>query len=208
MRTLIVVLLSINLVIATEPIDHLTLAADHLDRGETPQAITHLTVHVRSHPDEVMSRAYLAELHFRQKNLRESQAEFEKVIAAAQGMKGKPYEHLIHCHTRLMSIAEEQGDTYREQLHRGIGLWRLVEKWNKDDTTSESTLTQALEALQQAKRARPQDARVQLYLAEVTLKLKQPDAAKVHIAAAKSAAPGGLTASEETRLMCLLNAER
>jgi tetratricopeptide (TPR) repeat protein len=185
--------------------DHLALAAEHLDRGELSKAITHLTAHVRTHPDEVMTRAYLAELLFQSKRYDEAAAEFEEVIAAAQPMTGKPHDHLVHCHTRLMSIAEERGDEYREHLHRGIGLLRLVERWEGDskrreDNASEATLVQALSELKAAEREKPKDARVHFYFAEVSSRLGQTAAASASVRKANALPPIGMTVNERQRL--------
>jgi len=189
-------------VLGTEP-DHLALAAQHLDRGEAPQAITHLTVHVRSHPREAMTRAYLAELLFQSQRHAEAAVEFEAFIAQAQRMTGKPHDHLVHCHTRLMGVAAASGDDYREHLHRGIGLWRLVLRWDADraDTASSiDTLRQAHDALTEAAQRRPHDARVCLYLAEVATRLNQSERAAAAWRKAKAQPPLGLTPAEQERL--------
>jgi lipopolysaccharide biosynthesis regulator YciM len=200
--------LSLLLFAGVDPLnepDHLALAAEHLDRGNSSKAIAHLTAHVRSHPDEVMTRAYLAELLFQSKRYDDAAAEFEEVIAAAQAMTGKPHDHLVHCHTRLMNIAEERGDDYREHLHRGIGLLRLVERWDADPkrhdaNVSEATLVQALSELKAAEREKPKSARVHFYIAEVSSRLGQTAAMSDSVRKAKTLPAIGLTTNERQRL--------
>ncbi len=192
------------LIAGAEP-DHLALAAEYLDRGDSSQAIEHLSVHVRSHPQEAMTRAYLAELLYRANRNNEAATEFESFVSLAQSMTGKPQDHLVHCHTRLMNLAAANGDDYREPLHRGIGLYRLVLRWDadparKDAAVAETTLLQALEALKNAALARPKDARVQLYIAEVATRLNQRATAQGAIRKAKSLAAIALTPTERERL--------
>lgn len=194
----------------TEPVvekDHLSLAAEKLDRGDDAAALPHLKAHVKAHPDAVMIRAYLAELHLKLGNATASRTEFERVIAAAQGSPpGPARRHLVHCHTRLMEIAQADEDAFAEQLHRGIGLLLLVQQWDadperQDETASEQTLSKAAAALRKARDERPADARVNLYLAEVYERLGSHSAAKAASRAAKAALPdANLTTWERERI--------
>ena len=194
----------------TEPVvekDHLALAAERLDRGDDAAALPHLKAHVKAHPDAVMIRAYLAELHLKLGNAPAARTEFERVVADAQGAPpGPARRHLVHCHTRLMEIAQADDDAFAEHLHRGIGLLLLVQQWEsdperRDDVASEQTLSKAAAALRKAKDDRPADARVNLYLADVYDRLGSASAAKAARRAAKAALPdGSLTAWERERL--------
>jgi tetratricopeptide (TPR) repeat protein len=194
----------------TEPVvekDHLALAAEQLDRGDDAAALPHLKAHVKAHPDAVMIRAYLAELHLKLGNPTASRTEFERVIAAAQGAPpGPARRHLVHCHTRLMEIAQADDDAFAEHLHRGIGLLLLVRQWDydperRDDVASEQTLSKAAAALRKARDERPGDARANLYLADVYERLGSPSAARAARRGARAALPdASLTAWEVERI--------
>jgi predicted Zn-dependent protease len=166
----------------TEP-DHLALAAAHLDRGEESAALPHLMAHVQARPNAVMIRAYLAELMLKLGKLDESWLHFERYTRDAHGMPGQPQKHLVHCHTRLMEIAQQRNDAYAEALHRGIGLTLMVRQWEaepvgEDRTLGEQTLTNAAAALREATRLRPTEPKGYLYLSEVLGRLGQPSAAR------------------------------
>lgn len=191
-----------------EETDRLALAADHLDRDDTPGAIVHMAAHVRAHPTEVMTRAHLAELQFRTKQFDESRQQYEQFVADAQPMTGKPKSHLLHAHTRLMQMADEQCDRYAENLHRGIGLVCLVQQWDAnpertDAAMTTETLVKAAAALRAARDEQPTDARVLLYLHEVYRRLGQPSAARAALRAARSANPVRLTPTEAEKLASL-----
>ena len=191
--------------LAAAAADGLSRAADCLDRGDRAGAAAHLAAHAKAHPDQVMVRAYLAELLFQLKRPAEAAGEFERFVAAAQPMTGPPHKHLVHCHTRLMAIAGADGDVFREHLHRGIGLLLLVKEWDadparRDGDMAAETLKKAADALREAKAERPTDARANLYLAEVYLRLGQPGAARSAARAARAGVPYGLTPAEAERL--------
>ena len=175
--------------------DHLTMAAEKLDRGDEAGALGHLRAHVAAHPDAVMIRAYLAELHLKLGNREESRGEFERVVGTAQHAKSGPARrHLVHCHTRLMEIAQTEDDAFAEQLHRGIGLWLLVREWDadperRDETAAEQTLAKAASALRKAKEEKSGEARANLYLSLVLDRLGQPGAANSARRAARVALP-------------------
>ena len=128
--------------------DNLARAAACLDRGDSVGAVPHLAAHVKAHPDQVMVRAYLAELLFKLKRFDAAAGQFERFVAEAQPMTGPPRTHLVHCHTRLMQAAESAGDAYRESLHRGVGLLLLVQQWDakpetRDEEAAMATLRKA-----------------------------------------------------------------
>jgi Tfp pilus assembly protein PilF len=172
-----------------EPVeaDHLALAAACIDRGDEPAAVTHLSAHVKTRPDAVMIRAYLAELLLKCGRPADARAQFERFTRDAAGQDGKPRQHLVHCHTRLMEIAERDGDRYAEHLHRGIALLLLVRQWEGESRSPspratpeliEPTLAKAAAALRQAAEKRPTHPRPRVYLAEVYDRLGQPSAAR------------------------------
>jgi len=191
-----------------EDTDRLALAANHLDRDDTAGAIVHMAAHVRAHPSEVMTRAHLAELQFRTMQFDESRQQYEQFVVDAQPMTGKPKSHLLHAHTRLMQMADEQSDRYAENLHRGIGLVCLVQQWDAnpgrtDATMATETLVKAGAALRAAREEQPTSARVHFYLHEVYRRLGQPGAARAALRAAQAANPIGLTPTEAAKLASL-----
>jgi hypothetical protein len=185
--------------------DALARAAACLDRGDDVAAVPHLTEHVRLHPDEVMTRAMLAELLFRLHRYPAARTEFERVVVDAQEMTGKPRDHLVHCHTRLMQVAEADGDEFAEQLNRGIAMLLLVKKWDTDedradDRATEAALGKAVKALRAAKAERPDDPRVNLYLVEVYERMRLAASARGSRSAVVFGSPFALTPGERNRL--------
>src|SRR5205823_3922810 len=125
------------------------------------------------------------------------------VVAEAAGEPAR--DHLVHCHTRLMQMAEADGDGYAEHLHRGIGLLLLVRRWDadparRDEAAAEATLGKAVRALREAKEEKPTDPRVNFWLAEAYDRLGQPSAARAARRAARVPAPFALTRFERDRL--------
>jgi hypothetical protein len=166
--------------------ESLDQAATCIERGDAASAVDHLNRHLKRFPEQIMIRAYLAELLLKMKKLPDAQDQFERFIAAAQeadpGAPGR--EHIVHCHTRLMEIAQEREDAYAEHLHRGIGMVllarRLVEGAADDDDADvfcERLLCKAATELTKAAKARPDEPRPHWYLAEVWTMLEQPHAA-------------------------------
>jgi hypothetical protein len=191
--------------LAAAATDGLSRAAECLDRGDRPGAAAHLAAHVKAHPEQVMVRAHLAELHFQLKQYRSAAAEFDRFVADAQPMTGPPHEHLTHCHIRLMAIAHIEGDSFAENLNRGIGLWLLVKEWDadpsrRDEGMAAATLKQAAETLREARADRPMDPRVNLYLAEVYVRLGQAGPARAAVRTARAGIPWLLTPAEAERL--------
>lgn len=186
----------------TEEVDHLAKAAACVDRGDEPAAVPHLQAHLAARPDAVMIRAYLAELLLRTGKSAEAREQFERFTRQACGTSGAAGQHLVHAHTRLMEIAEAGGDTFGEQLHRGIAMVLLVRKWDAEPPVdggqlAESTLAQAGRALREAERRKSADPRAAVYLAEVYERLGQPGAARAAARRATAMLPDAeLTAAE------------
>ncbi len=187
-----------------EPADHLALAANCIDKGDSPGAVGHLKNHLEQRPDAPMVRAYLAELLFQAQKYAEAKPEFERFLTEATGRGGAVEKHRIHVHTRLLEIAHETDDPFREQLHRGIGLLLMVEQWDRepapdDGVLAETTLAKALAALREAGKLKANDPRVPLYQAEVQSRLGQSSAARSSILAAKKLLPDASFGVEELR---------
>jgi tetratricopeptide (TPR) repeat protein len=186
--------------------DALTQAAECLERGDESAAVPHLRVYVKAHPDAIMVRAHLAELLFRAGRHAEARGQYDRTVADAQRATGPAKGHLVHCHTRLMAIAEATDDAFHEQLHRGIGLVLLVERWDadperRDQVVAEQTLAKAVAALRAAKDARPTDPRANLYLGDALARLGQASAARAAYRAARAGLPDPeVTPAERERI--------
>lgn len=158
------------------------MAANCLERGDEASALPHLTAHVTARPDAIMIRAYLAELLLKLGRADEARSHFERYVHDAGRLGGASETQLVHCHTRLMELAQQADDEYREHLHRGVGLLLLVRQWeaepDRDMSLAEPTLAKAAEALREAVRLRPTDPSIFLYLSDVYARLGQPSAAR------------------------------
>jgi uncharacterized protein HemY len=160
--------------------DGLSLAAGCIEQGDQAGAVGHLSRHIKAHPDQIMIRAYLAELLVKMKRWPEAQEQYERFIAAAQLDDGPPRKHILHCHTRLMEIAQDRDDAYGEHLHRGIGMVLLARQLDASVGTAvepgfrERLLCKASTELTKASRLRRDEPRPHCYLAEVWTKLDQP----------------------------------
>lgn len=179
--------------------DALTLAAECLQRGEKQAAAIHLEAHVRRHPDQPMFRAHLAELLWKLDRGADARAHFERFVADAQDGAGPVRGHLVHCHTRLMEIARDDGDRYAEAFHRGAGLLRLAEQ----GAAGEEVLCQAVKALIEARDLRPGDPRPLAYLALAHARAGNPRAAQVARAAARNAPMSASLTPAERRGLAL-----
>ncbi|MGL4419722.1 MAG: hypothetical protein ACRCZF_03570 [Gemmataceae bacterium] len=187
-------------------IDRLDRAAACIAAKDGRGAVEHLHAHVQEHPEQVMVRAYLAEQLFRLSEFPRAKAEFTQFIADAQNEAetGPVSAHRTHGHTRLMSIYETQGDTYRENLHRGIALVVMVETWNpteRDTATANTALRKAIEALNAARDERPACGRTALYLADAYRLLGQSVPSQQALWVARRATPIEFTDAEKRRLL-------
>ncbi|HEY2784770.1 MAG TPA: tetratricopeptide repeat protein [Fimbriiglobus sp.] len=186
--------------------DSLALAAACLNRGDDATAATHLTDYVNHHPDEYMTRAMLAEILYRTNRYPEAREEFERVVTDAPPATGKLRERLIHCHTRLMQIAESSDDPFGEHLHRGIAMILLVQQWDadpvrRDEQAAEATLGKAVKALKEAQADRPTDPRVHLYLSDAYRRFGVASAERAARSSARNAAPFDLSPDERRRIV-------
>jgi uncharacterized protein HemY len=188
-------------ILAAAGTDHLSRAADCLQRGDRATAAAHLGRHVRTFPDQLMVRAHLAELLFGEQRFREASDQFERFVADAQMTDGPPRTHLAHAHTRLMQAAEATGDSFREPLHRGIALAKLADRWPADEPTTRDALARAAASLREAAAERPTDPRPWAYLADVYSRLGQVGPAAAAAQAARERPPAGLTAAEKRSLL-------
>ncbi len=173
--------------------NHMSLAAAYLEAGNDEAACVHLAKYVAAHPEHVIIRSHYAELLLRLHRCRDARREFELFVAAAQDQADAMARHLVHCHTRLMEIAELEEDDYAAHLHRGIGLYRLAcERVGVGDPEGElpveGLLCKAAIELAQARDQRPREARPCWYLYKVWAHLAQKQAALLWLRRACEAA--------------------
>ena len=157
-----------------------------------------------------MIRAYLAEILFKQKRYLDAQDHFEHFIADAQNVEGPARKQILHCHTRLMEIAQERDDSYGEHLHRGIGFVLLARQLETASAGGEAEpgfrerlLCKASAELTRAAKLRPDEPRPPCYLFEVWTKLDQPRSADKSLRTAKHLAALLPLAPSEQRALVL-----
>lgn len=173
---------------------HLSLAAAYLEKGDEAQACPHLAAYLQAHPEQLLVRVNYAELLLRQRRPHEARDQFERFQADAQEQGPLAADHLIHCHTRLLEIAEAQDDGYAEHLNRGIGLYLLAGKRAtlpepEGELSTEGLLCQAAAELTLARRQRPDEARPCWYLHAVWSRLAQHGPAQRWLKQADALAP-------------------
>lgn len=192
---------------------HLSLAAAHLELGDDAGACPHLARYVEACPDQIMVRGHYAELLFRLKHMPEARAQFERYVIDAQEDGGPAANNLLHCHSRLMEIAESIEDEYFEHLHRGIGLLLLARARaaiaaDGHDPVQESLLCKAAGELTLAHEQRPEEARPCWYLYECWAALAQRQPAARWLGLAHAAAPFTYLSPAEQRSLRLAVADR
>jgi tetratricopeptide (TPR) repeat protein len=174
------------------PRTYLSSAAACLENSDEAGARPYLARYVAARPDDLMVRAYYAELLARLHETQAARAEFERLDA--EGQDRLPRKQLIHCHTRLATLAATEEDDYAEHLHRGIGLYLLGQARAalpdpEGELSVEGLLCRAAAELTKARERRPEEARPRWYLHEVWARLGQHQPATRWLYAADSAAP-------------------
>ncbi|MGL4549752.1 MAG: tetratricopeptide repeat protein [Gemmataceae bacterium] len=181
---------------------HLGLAACCLAQGREPDAAGHLQDYLAACPGHFLIRWHLADVLLRLARPGEARGQLERFLVAAQLHPALAGDQVISCHTRLMEIAEQQGDDYAEHLNRGIGLFLLAgRKAELADPASrrgaEELLCKAAAELTLSELTRPDEARPAWYLHRVWSALAQRHPARRWLhAAARRATPGTLTPAE------------
>jgi tetratricopeptide (TPR) repeat protein len=185
----------------------LSLAAAYIQRGDEAGAARHLAQYVAAFPEQHVARAHYAELLLRLQRPQEARAQFERLVADVQDVPELALKHLVHCHSRLMEIAEAEGDEYAEHLNRGIGLYLLARERaglpdpEEGDLSVESVLCKAAGELTMARMARRDEARPCWYLYAVWSRLDQRQPALRHLREADAtAAFSSLTPAERRDL--------
>ena len=186
--------------------DYLGQAAQCMEKGDQAGAVPLMLKQIEAHPDQIMIRAYLAELLVRLKKNPEAKEQFEAFISEAQQTEGPAKKHLVHCHTRLMEIAQECNDDFTEKLHRGIGLYLLAKQHalideNEDPGQTQQLIFKAIHELEAAQKMHREDARPSWYLYECWTMLNQPRPAEKALHEAQVNAPfSKLTPGENREL--------
>jgi tetratricopeptide (TPR) repeat protein len=175
-------------------VNHLSLAVAYLEKKDQKEACVHLAIYVDARPDEPGIRARYAELLSRLHRISDARSEFERSIARAQEQGAPAANQLLHCHGRLVQIAEEAEDAYAEHLHRGIGLYQLARKRvtlpDPDGVLpTEGLLCKAAAELTLAQMERPNEARPCWYLYAIWSQLGQRQPALCQLRRAEAAAP-------------------
>jgi hypothetical protein len=186
---------------------HLSLAAACVENGDPAGAARHLAQYLAAFPEHHVVRVHYAGLLLRLHRPQEARVQFERLLDDVQDDTDPAAKHLIHCHRRLMEIAEEEGDDYAEHLHRGIGLYLLAcERAGLSDPedgelSAESVLCKAAGELTMAHMMRRDEARPCWYLYAVWSRLNQRQPALRHLREAESVAPfSDLTPAERRDL--------
>jgi hypothetical protein len=186
--------------------NHLSLAATCLEKGDEAGALPHLAHYLTAHPDHLVVRAHYAELLLRLHHDAEARCEFERFAADCPGRTAMHLKQLIHCHSRLMEIAEAENQDYEEHLHRGIGLY-LLARQHADleeatgEMSTESLLCKSAAELTMARTQHPDRAQPSWYLYEVWSRLDQRPTALRCLREADAAAPFSyLTPAEQSAL--------
>jgi tetratricopeptide (TPR) repeat protein len=174
--------------------NYLSLAAGYLEKGDDETAAEHLDRYLELQPEHLVARAHYAELLIRLKRFPDARVQLERFISDIQDEEELAEKHLISCHSKLMTIAMAEEDSYAEHLNRGIGLfWLACQRASLPEDASdldvESVLCQAAAELTLARRNRPDEARPNWYLYEVWARLAQSQPAQRSLHAAQSAAP-------------------
>jgi tetratricopeptide (TPR) repeat protein len=190
--------------------NYLSLAAACLEKGQDTRAADFLADYIRRQPDHFLVRLHYADLLVKLGRPKDARAQFQQFIADAQPRPELARDHLIHCHSQLMELAEADSDDYGEHLHRGIGLYLLARQRaelpeSAVGLSEEGLLCKAAGELTLAYRARPEEARPCWYLSAVWTELAQRRPAGRWLRSADAAAPFTyLTPSEREslRLAC------
>ena len=193
--------------------NHLSLAAAYLDKGDDEHAGEHLARYLQARPQHCTVRAHYAELLLRLNQVHAARLQWERFDADAQDQDGTAHGELVHCHSRLMEIAEREDDDYAAHLHRGIGLYLLARQQealpaDEEGFSPESLLCQAAGELILALRLRPDEARPCWYLFAVWSQLAQRQPAARWLRAAEDAAPFSYLTPAERRALEIAERDR
>ena len=186
--------------------NYLSLAAAHLEAGEEETACISLARYLESHPEHFSVRPHFAELLLRLHRAAEARCQLERFIADAQDAPAEEAAPMIHCHGRLMEIAESEENAYEAHLNRGIGLYLLARRRaeldaGEEELPADGLLWKAAQELTQAQSLHPRDARPCWYLYAVWHGLAQDQPARRWLRLGLENAPfSSLTPAEQRGL--------
>ena len=116
--------------LATDPEctrNHMSLAAVYLEVGKDAEACVHLAKLVAAHPEHaVVPRRVMPSFFCACTGLTRVVSAVRALHWDMQDRGDEALSAMIHCHSRLMEIAEAEEDDYAAHLHRGIGLFLLA----------------------------------------------------------------------------------
>ncbi|MBI3407106.1 MAG: hypothetical protein HY040_01955 [Planctomycetes bacterium] len=186
--------------------NHLSLAAAFVTKGDDAAACYHLGVFLESNPEHRNARLYHAELLLKLKRFTDSRWEFDQAIAEAQEDRFLDRQHLLHCHARLLEMAEALQDDYREHLHRGISFFLLAQERlaagdPEGELPVEALLCRAAGQLTTARSLRPEEARTCWYLHAVWRQLGQSPQSRRWLQEATRLAPFSYLTPAERRAL-------
>jgi tetratricopeptide (TPR) repeat protein len=193
--------------------NHMSLAAAYLENGDDEGACVHLAQYVQAHPEHTAIRREYAELLLRLGRQGAARGELNRLAAEAQEAGPERLTEAIQCHSRLVALAEDQGDDYTFHLHRGVGLYLLARQRSgldeaDDQLPAEGLLCKCIAELTLARLLRPAEARPCWYLYAAWQRLGQRRPALHWLAEAVAAGPfDDLTPAERRSLAfaCRLN---
>jgi predicted Zn-dependent protease len=186
--------------------NHLSIAAAHLALGRQEEALPPLAAYLAARPHHFLIRWHYAEVLLAADHHDEARIQLDRFVAEAQEHPRIAEDQLVACHTRLMEIAEHQGDDYGERLHRGIGLYLLAKKRAElgdggSRRQAEELLCKAAAELTLARLHKPKQARPCWYLYGVWTCLGQRQPASRWLRAAERSGPmNDLTPAEQREL--------
>lgn len=193
--------------VATIKPSPLSRAAASPADGDEEQACAHLSQVVAAQPGQRTARILYAELLFEHGRHDEAREQYQQLIAACQEHGERERRQLLHCHGKLLALAQTVDDEYEVQLQRGIGMWLLAqERASLGDPTGdvpvEGLLCKAAACLMKAHALRRDQARPCCYLHKIWRQLGQPQQARRWLNQAVSAAPfTPLTPQEQRELL-------
>jgi tetratricopeptide (TPR) repeat protein len=186
--------------------NHLSLAAAFLAQGDEPNACDQLRQFLAVQPDHRNARFFYAELLCKLGQPNEAREQFAHTISVCQEENPVDPRHLLHCHGRLLTLAEAADDEYEIHLQRGIGMFWLAQARAKlgepaGELPVEALLCRATGSLSAAHALRPEESRPCWYLYRVWRQLAQQHQTQHWLNEAQSAAPySTLTVSEQRSL--------
>jgi hypothetical protein len=191
----------------------LSLAAEAIRQGDEAAACRHLACYLTDHPGHFEVRVHYADLLLHQDRREEARAEFVRCIAQAQERGQRTLRERIHCHGRLLDMAETEDDEYGMHLHRGLGLYLLaIERAELGDGEDgplpvQAILCRAAGELTTARTLKPGASQPSWYLYKVWSALGQPAAAERWLRRTREiAAFDPLTPAEQRELQLALRA--